>query len=93
MDRLPIFEELREMRVRMRERAKELGLASPMLSKADGISFDEWCSIVDGLVMRRTGVGLFDLADLREAYDSLMTAREGSDEAIASYDTFGMLDE
>jgi hypothetical protein len=54
----------------------------------DDVTFAEWVAIIDTLLVRKYGVGFFDLPDwcYRDAYDEGCTAGEGRDRAIDESD-------
>jgi hypothetical protein len=52
--------------------------------------FGLWLALVDARIVRRVGVGLFDLADwnMRDAYESGASPREAAQEALESDDLY-----
>lgn len=55
--------------------------------------FGVWLALVDRRIARAVGIGLFDLADwnMRDAYDSGTSPREGALEALRSDDLYASL--
>lgn len=56
----------------------------------DDISFVEWMAVVDRLITRKIGLGVYDLPDWpsRDTYDSGETVQEGCNYALENADYF-----
>jgi hypothetical protein len=52
--------------------------------------FGLWLALVDARIVRRVGIGLFDLADwnMRDAYESGSSPRDAAQEALESDDLY-----
>ncbi len=64
--------------------AHSLGKKGQDLSKADGVTFEEWCALVDQLIVDKCGLGRDDIDDWTYAvdYDGEVSVGETRDYAL-----------